>query len=282
MTSKFLNDIIKLNVGGVKYETTLNTITSDSDSMLANMFSGRHLMKPDNEGYHFIDRDRDIFKYIIKFLRDKTVNLDSIDVAVVKNIRDEAEYFQINGLIDICDQPISTNTLNLTFEICPDDIKKFESDFNRAFNLEYLFKYPHRDLLEKMNIKDYFLTNKYYEKNDDSVYQLYIYYSSNDTYKLDKYTNKYTNNQFILYEDIFLEFIKKWRYHLLYLITFDKTHLNTLFNNAINSSDPSYFTKLPKNFITQVSCKCDKFALLKNELEVEYWFELEFNILPCK
>jgi hypothetical protein len=149
MTSKTIQDHIKLNVGGIKYETTLNTITSNTDSMLANMFSGRHPMKLNDDGYYFIDRDGDIFKYVIKFLRDKKLNIDDIDILTIKNIKDEAEYFQIEGLIELCRQKTSPGTTLKPFSkyifdnIINIDIKDFEKDFNGVFTFDKLFTYPY-------------------------------------------------------------------------------------------------------------------------------------------
>jgi hypothetical protein len=153
MASKTTQEHIKLNVGGVKYETTLNTMTSDADSMLANMFSGRHPMKPNDEGYYFIDRDGDIFKYIIKYLRDRKLNMDNIDLSIVENIKDEAEYFQIVGLIDLCEKKISgitefkPETQRVFNDIIKFDIKAFEQDFNDVFNIDLLSKYPYQSFI---------------------------------------------------------------------------------------------------------------------------------------
>jgi hypothetical protein len=65
---------VKLNVGGVKYETTLTTLTADGDdSMLGSMFSGRHELHLDDEGEVFIDRDGKHFGHILNVLRDSSV-----------------------------------------------------------------------------------------------------------------------------------------------------------------------------------------------------------------
>ena len=47
---------VKLNVGDSKFETTLSTLTRHPDSMLGAMFSGRHDVPLDDDGYVFIDR----------------------------------------------------------------------------------------------------------------------------------------------------------------------------------------------------------------------------------
>ena len=49
---------VKLNVGGVRYETSIATLRSTPGTMLDAMFSGRHAMDPDDsDGAHFLDRD---------------------------------------------------------------------------------------------------------------------------------------------------------------------------------------------------------------------------------
>jgi hypothetical protein len=70
---------VKLNVGGVKYETTLTTLTADGDdSMLGSMFSGRHELHPNEDGEVFIDRDGKHFGHILNVLRNSSVavNID--------------------------------------------------------------------------------------------------------------------------------------------------------------------------------------------------------------
>jgi len=148
-----MNDFIKLKVGGKPYETSYATLVSDQDSMLACMFSGRHIMKPDTDGYYNIDRDPDYFAYIIKFLRDKKVNMDDFSISKIKDIRDEAEYFQIKGLIDLCDNKLKSvikynftsqteilETLTKLYKvpITIEIINKINELFNKKFTLEYL------------------------------------------------------------------------------------------------------------------------------------------------
>lgn len=75
---------VKLNVGGVKYETTLTTLTADGDdSMLGSMFSGRHELNPNEDGEVFIDRDGKHFGHILNVLRDSSVTVNIIDRAAI-------------------------------------------------------------------------------------------------------------------------------------------------------------------------------------------------------
>ncbi|PRQ34925.1 putative chromatin remodeling & transcription regulator BTB-POZ family [Rosa chinensis] len=68
------SSLVYLNVGGKKFCTYNDTLTRpEPNSMLATMFSGRHSLIQDHEGYTFIDRDGEYFGYILNWLRDSDV-----------------------------------------------------------------------------------------------------------------------------------------------------------------------------------------------------------------
>jgi hypothetical protein len=95
-----MDKIIKLNIGGFRYETTLYTLDKYPDSMLSSMFSGRHKLTTTDDGYHFIDRNGEYFTYILKFLRDGNINLDVLSYKDINNILDEANYFNLDKLVE--------------------------------------------------------------------------------------------------------------------------------------------------------------------------------------
>uniref|UniRef100_A0A9I9CUZ3 BTB domain-containing protein n=3 Tax=Cucumis melo TaxID=3656 RepID=A0A9I9CUZ3_CUCME len=92
--------LIRLNIGGKKFRTTLDTLTlREPDSMLAAMFSGRHTLCQDpEEGSIFLDRDGKHFRHILNWLRDGIVPFLS-DFDLLELLR-EAEYYQLLGLMD--------------------------------------------------------------------------------------------------------------------------------------------------------------------------------------
>ena len=60
-----------LNVGGVRFETSLPTLTSVPGTYLEAFFSGRHPLAPDTaDGAFFIDRSGAHFEHILNYLRD--------------------------------------------------------------------------------------------------------------------------------------------------------------------------------------------------------------------
>jgi len=67
-----LRECVKLNVGGHKFVTTLDTLTKFPGTYFSAAFSGRHAVTLDAEGYVCIDRDGTHFQYILNWLRDGT------------------------------------------------------------------------------------------------------------------------------------------------------------------------------------------------------------------
>jgi len=67
-----LDDIISLDVGGTRFDTTRQTLVKDPNSMLARMFDPASKMKPGllRNGAYFLDRDPEWFKTILNYLRN--------------------------------------------------------------------------------------------------------------------------------------------------------------------------------------------------------------------
>ena len=90
---------VKLNVGGQHFTTSVQTLTKEPNSMLAAMFSGRFDMKPSEDASFFIDRDGTHFRFILNFLRTGKLTLPE-GATFIKELEEEAEFYQIQGLID--------------------------------------------------------------------------------------------------------------------------------------------------------------------------------------
>ncbi|XP_010443100.1 PREDICTED: FH protein interacting protein FIP2 [Camelina sativa] len=99
-TSSDLSSMIRLNIGGKKFCTTIDTLTiREPDSMLAAMFSGRHAMCQESKtGYVFIDRDGKHFRHILNWLRDGIA--PSLSDPDCSELLREADYYQLLGLKD--------------------------------------------------------------------------------------------------------------------------------------------------------------------------------------
>ncbi|GAV82777.1 Pentapeptide domain-containing protein/K_tetra domain-containing protein/Pentapeptide_4 domain-containing protein [Cephalotus follicularis] len=100
MTKHNSPSLIRLNIGGKKFCTTIDTLTQrEPDSMLAAMFSGRHTLCQDSDnGYVFLDRDGKHFRHILNWLRDGVV--PTLTDSEYSELLREAEYYQLLGLIE--------------------------------------------------------------------------------------------------------------------------------------------------------------------------------------
>ena len=92
-----LDSTINLNVGRMRFSTTLATLNTFPYSMLGAMFSGRHTITK-TDGEYFINRSGRLFCYILEFLLDaEHFEIDLSGVAL-KDLKKEALYF---GLDDV-------------------------------------------------------------------------------------------------------------------------------------------------------------------------------------
>ena len=91
--------IVKLNVGGQYFTTSRQTLTSDPNSMLAAMFSGRHKLETTGDGSFFIDRDGTHFRYILNYLRNDELILPE-GATFLKELEAEAKFYQLQGILN--------------------------------------------------------------------------------------------------------------------------------------------------------------------------------------
>lgn len=107
-------EILELNVGGVSYTTTLNTVRKDPESLLAQMFSnnGKMQILRDSKGKYFLDRDGVLFRYILDYLRNQKLILPE-NFHERERLKTEAEYFNLPNLVR------TLTTMNVTRPIGP-------------------------------------------------------------------------------------------------------------------------------------------------------------------
>ncbi|XP_022808138.1 uncharacterized protein LOC111345126 [Stylophora pistillata] len=108
--------MLKLNVGGHLFSTSLSTMSKDPGSMLHAMFSGRFDSKPDEDGSYFIDRDGTHFRYILNYLR--TGELVVPDEKTVRHeLLIEAKFYQVEGIIEaLTPKPVFQDSVILSFD----------------------------------------------------------------------------------------------------------------------------------------------------------------------
>ena len=99
------NSLVKLNVGGKMFMTTQGTLLSNQNLIWSKIICHDENGKIQFDiGAYFIDRCPKYFGIILNFLRggvvEKGANVD------LKFLRNEAEYFCIEGLVKVIDEEI--------------------------------------------------------------------------------------------------------------------------------------------------------------------------------
>jgi hypothetical protein len=86
-------------VGGHRFETSRQTLTSVPDTYFASLFSGRFELTLDDDSSYFIDRDGTHFKHILNCLRDP--GSFKLNAEVTEGQRDDLEVeAKFYGLLD--------------------------------------------------------------------------------------------------------------------------------------------------------------------------------------
>lgn len=89
-------DLLLLNVGGVKFAASKKTLTRYPGTLPAAMFSEENLkkFKPDKNGYYFVDRNGDAFESVLEFLRTGKLLHESKKVSA-QVIREELRHWRV-------------------------------------------------------------------------------------------------------------------------------------------------------------------------------------------
>eukprot|EP01116_Phalansterium_solitarium_P004676 TRINITY_DN15738_c0_g1_i1.p1 TRINITY_DN15738_c0_g1~~TRINITY_DN15738_c0_g1_i1.p1 ORF type:complete len:335 (+),score=120.07 TRINITY_DN15738_c0_g1_i1:146-1150(+) len=95
-------DVVALNVGGVRFTTKLSTLLSHPDSMLSALFSGRHTLPKDSSGAVFVDRDGQLFRFVLNYLRTgRAPARHDMTPFEFEQLCCEADYFNLPGLLEL-------------------------------------------------------------------------------------------------------------------------------------------------------------------------------------
>jgi hypothetical protein len=135
------DSIIRLNVGGIHYDTTKSTLCRVSESMLERMFNGS-IPSPKVKGRYFIDRNGQLFQYILDYLRDGAAWIPPTDSDVCRSLLREAHFYCLLDLArlleTILQSPESSTTRAFAICIGPDKVYCYA---NTPLNLKQWDKY---------------------------------------------------------------------------------------------------------------------------------------------
>ena len=98
---RFASSAVKLRVGECVFHTSLSTLTKESSSMLAAMFSGKFALTPDAEGCYFIDRDGSQFHLILSYLRCSRLPPRDLPEARREELVEECVFYGLDRLAEV-------------------------------------------------------------------------------------------------------------------------------------------------------------------------------------
>jgi BTB/POZ domain-containing protein KCTD8/12/16 len=106
------NQVIELNVGGSCYATSLKTLISEEKSYFHELFTDNgQISLKDSNNRIFIDRDGQLFRYILDYLRTKSLNLPE-NFNEKQRLKVEAEFYRLPSIITHLDSYYELKNVN--------------------------------------------------------------------------------------------------------------------------------------------------------------------------
>eukprot|EP01125_Pyxidicula_operculata_P022867 TRINITY_DN963_c0_g1_i1.p1 TRINITY_DN963_c0_g1~~TRINITY_DN963_c0_g1_i1.p1 ORF type:complete len:261 (+),score=4.28 TRINITY_DN963_c0_g1_i1:50-784(+) len=104
-----LNKVVKLNVGGQIFQTTVSTLTKYQNNFFYSMFSGHFNTQPNEDGSFFIDKDPFAFRHILNYLRgDLECYIKYLSDQELSILLHESIYYGLKGLEETITEHFST------------------------------------------------------------------------------------------------------------------------------------------------------------------------------
>ncbi|KAK6590250.1 hypothetical protein RS030_172593 [Cryptosporidium xiaoi] len=165
---------IKVNVGGIYYETTSTTLLSIDGNksyfsiFLSNLDKGKK-DGIDNETYEiFIDRNGMLFQYILDYLRTGSTVTVPNKMHIIKGLMMEADFYMLDNLSSLLSKKLETEqTNNLNMNMNMMYIQNMNSDNKMSDKYEKECEYINHNnsMYFNSNIKDNYEHNYQVIKN---------------------------------------------------------------------------------------------------------------------
>ena len=109
--NRFESNVIDFNVGGKEFSVSKSTLTkkwkkpdpSNEDyptNLFEDMVSGQAEIELDKLGRIFIDRNPNLFEFMLEYLRKEKIHNDLTD-SELETVLTEAEFYRLNSLVDL-------------------------------------------------------------------------------------------------------------------------------------------------------------------------------------
>lgn len=95
---------VKLDVGGVKFQTTKETLLTAKNSLFEAILNDPDFANLNSSQELFFDRSPDYFVHILNYLRTGTINYTQFKKAQKKLLLEEAKYYQILPIVEYLEE----------------------------------------------------------------------------------------------------------------------------------------------------------------------------------
>lgn len=98
-------EVVQLDVGGTLYKVSLDTLMQYPETTLAKLVSERwqNSSKAKNDSI-FIDRDKDLFKYILAWYRNDIIVIPR--TVAISEVKHEIDYFGLPANVIVCQEKV--------------------------------------------------------------------------------------------------------------------------------------------------------------------------------
>jgi hypothetical protein len=93
------DEIVMLNVGGVLYTTTRSTLLRPKNSLFTGLLSGKLGSLKDDQNRLFIDRNGEVFKWVLEWMRSSSKALTLLSEKELEMLRIEADFYCLDILV---------------------------------------------------------------------------------------------------------------------------------------------------------------------------------------
>lgn len=145
LIKKNFANIIRLNIGGKIFIIQLAELLSIKDTLFYKIY---YFNKNDFDKEIFFDRSPQLFPFLLNYLKYKTIDYDLLSLQELKELKIEAEYYEINNIITYIDSR-------------PLELKIIQANWRESYSpSDRLGKNILQDLIDKNRSKGYQLFRK--------------------------------------------------------------------------------------------------------------------------